>query len=871
MGAGPSSPVIPPHRPAESLSSPPDMAVDCDAIPVADDDRAPRDACLAARGVDVASERQSDRYKKPAKNPKLADSCGIDLAVVLDKSASIGRTGMRDLKRAADTFTDALVDTGSQVSVTAFDTDAAVLLDATDLTSGSGIDAIQGSYRRLSPNGFTNWTHGLRAAKGTFDTFDDGLADLTIVITDGNPNTVEPNRPGRYPDGSPRAVNPAIDQANEIKRAGSHMFVVAVGDADLTPITLISGREEFNGRNIATAGYLQTTDYDSLAEDLRAVAVALCGGSVIIHKQTDEGPAAGWKFTALSRHVSPRSQTTGATGATGAFEVSGFTRPTRWITFQEEQRDDYYLGGVECDAEVAEVDEKAGTWDVRVGVHDIVHCTVLNHLEQPHWQVTKSSDPPSGTTVLAGDVIEYTLDLSHLGGPGATDLRIVDDISELAPYAAFGGFVGTAPDGYSWDEAEPGRLVIDVDRLDAGQNLAFTYRVTVDDAVAPGTVLRNHVLTNCPEASDRCATEHRVPNVDLILAKAADPGIDGEPVSSGATPPDTIEYEIGLFNRGTDPAYNIDLTDTLPQGVSFVAGSQQITTWPEDSAANWIVTEIDGGLRLTYADAFNPGDVLTLTFSAQVGRIPQPDRTKPIADLVNRACVAHTPPPGDGRPHARIADERCVTAATPVKSIALAGEALCVNNAPWFDYEVTPANMATLPTVALIWWTPTAFDGRDPSIPAGDTAALLADGASQVDSVTPPAGWSPGQPITGRQLWPGAVIDASGKAVDWPGWTLRPDGTWVLDPNAPFYDLRNEAIVEIRVNPSNDVIAVYPPPTPGCNAAPPGASGAHARPARIATTGFDAATLTLAALVLTLLGALGTGTAVMVRRRRQSS
>lgn len=744
--AAPDSTPASPGSPSPSPSpagSPPETAVDCDAIPVADDDRAPRDACLAARGVNVAAEKEGGGYKKPAKNPKLADFCGIDLAVVLDKSASIGRKGMRDLKRAADTFTDALVDTGSQVSVTAFDTDAEVLLDATDLTSGAGIDAIQGSYRGLASNGFTNWTNGLRAAKGTFETFEDGLADLTIVITDGNPNTVDPRRPGRYPDGSPRAVNPAISQANAIKGEGSHMLVIAVGDVDLKPITLISGREEFDGRNIATADYLQTKDYDSLAQDLRAVAVALCGGSVIVHKRTDDGPAADWTFTALSSDISPKSQKTDATGTTGAFEVSGFTKPTRWITFQEEQRDDYYLGGVECDTAVAEIDEAAGTWDVEVGVDDIVHCTVLNHKEEP-------------------------------------------------------------------------------------------------------------------------------PHVDLHLAKAADPGLDGEPVSSGATPPDTIEYALELSNRGTAPAYNVDLTDTLPEGVVFVPGSQRITTTPDSGdASRWIFTEDGGGLRFTYAGAFRPGDVMSLTFSVQVGQIPQPDRTVPIPNLVNRACVAHTPPPGDdGRPKEPGPGERCATAETPVKSIALAGKALCVSDAPWFEYDVTPVNVSSLPTIALIWWTPAAFGTRNPAIPASDTAALLADGASQVDSVTPPPGWTPGDPITGRQLWPGAALDASGKAIDWPGWTLRPDGTWVLDPNAPFYDLRQEAIVEIRVNPSNDVIAVYPPATPDCNAAPP---GSQARPARMATTGFDAATLTFAALVLAVLGSLATGAAVMMKRRRQSS
>ncbi|MFV3577887.1 hypothetical protein ACNJFI_21485, partial [Mycobacterium tuberculosis] len=53
-----------------------------------------------------------------------------------------------------------------------------------------------------------------------------------------------------------------------------------------------------------------------------------------------------------------------------------------------------------------------------------------------------------------------------------------------------------------------------------------------------------------------------------------------------------------------------------------------------------------------------------------------------------------------------------------------------------------------------------------------DTATVTwinPDGESVVQS---------GLPLSGRLLWPGAVVDDSGRGVDWPGWRLE-DGRWV--------------------------------------------------------------------------------------------
>lgn len=1016
--------------------------VDCELIPIANDDRSARDACLATQQAGLRSLAAAQ--VGTVTNPDLQPSCGIDFALVLDKSGSIGEAGIADLKAAADAFTAALVDTGSQVSVTSFDQDAAVLLGATDLTSAN-LAAVQGSYAGLTSDGWTNWKRGLELAHGTFGGFDDAV-ELTIMITDGNPNTVDPGNGGEFPDGSPGALDPAVAEANAIKLSPSHLFGIAVGgDLDLGPIQAISGDDAYAG-DLSSADYAVTDDYETLGVQLKEIALELCGGSVFVHKEIAGEPIEGWEFSTADADVAPASQLTDDTGVTGAFKVTGFSSDSREVVFSEEDRQFHSMDSVSCEdgdgpVPTSIVDELS--WRVDVGIEAIVHCTVVNDLEAPVWRVTKSADPPSGTAVEPGDEIEYTLSIEHVSGPAATDLELFDDISQLAPYVDFEGFVGAPPVvASSWNVLQPGRLFLKLASLDPGETLEISYLVSVSADTPPGTVLRNHVLTNCPggpllvepgelepvpeecvtehptpgfvmwktsdpadglvepgdtieytlhawnfsqaevtgttavddlaevlddaelvapldpsleldgtslewaiptlpvgsaeatvsfevvvhddawaaelvnvvtpeppgicpsdeteeppvlehldaaavpaaeppEVTD-CTTEHRTPDVDLAVTKTAMTE-DDAPVDSAATPPDVIAYEVLVENLGEDPAYGVEVTDVLPDGVTFVPGSELVVTVPAGEEAHWTIDDsVDGELTFRYPGPFFPGDTATITFDVEVGELAQPDPTVPIPDLVNTVCVFSGPvpepeapslvaaldvvgpgadePSRDGNP-----ENDCDEAETPVKSIALDGAAQCINDTPWFEYSITPVNVDPLPEVALIWWTADAFAAHDPSIDAADEAAILADGASQVDYIEAPDGWTPGDPIDGRQLWPGAAIDEDGNPTDWPGWTLLPDGTWILDPDAPFYDLRDEAVVEIRINPSTDVITVYPPPTPNCNAAPPENPGTPSTPSGMARTGFEAGWLVPLAVALLALGA--TGVALRSRRR----
>lgn len=68
-------------------------------------------------------------------------------------------------------------------------------------------------------------------------------------------------------------------------------------------------------------------------------------------------------------------------------------------------------------------------------------------------------------------------------------------------------------------------------------------------------------------------------------------------------------------------------------------------------------------------------------------------------------------------------------------------------------------------------------------------------------------------PLSGRVLWPGAVVDADGNPLDWPGWSLV-DGVWVEGDEWDW--VRPEVEVLFEVNPTATTTVGYPPSSPNC-------------------------------------------------------
>lgn len=113
---------------------------------------------------------------------------------------------------------------------------------------------------------------------------------------------------------------------------------------------------------------------------------------------------------------------------------------------------------------------------------------------------------------------------------------------------------------------------------------------------------------------------------------------------------------------------------------------------------------------------------------------------------------------------------------------------VCVNDTPYVDYAVTPMGVSAPSGVTITW-----------EKVSGQTVTTLT-----------------GQPLTGRVLWPGTVLNGSGRPVLWPGWADMGGGNLV-----PVNDgLRPNIRMTFTVNPTMTIVVSYPPATPACTPDP---------------------------------------------------
>ncbi|WP_165310687.1 Spy0128 family protein [Microbacterium protaetiae] len=239
-----------------------------------------------------------------------------------------------------------------------------------------------------------------------------------------------------------------------------------------------------------------------------------------------------------------------------------------------------------------------------------------SELFTPRWTLTKSSDPDSGSTVVPGDTITYTLTAGNASDDAdLTGAVAEDDLSDVLPYAT----LGDLPDGVTRDGTTLRWAIPD---LSPGENVTVSYTVTVT-AAAAGQTLRNVVTgagdvpdpDSCPTADPQCReTEHLVPS--WTLAKTADPAS-----GSAVRPGDDITYTLTATNTGPAPLSGATATDDLsgvlnaatlgdlPDGLALAAdGTSLVWTIPdlavgEDASVSYTATVNDGATGTTLRNA----------------------------------------------------------------------------------------------------------------------------------------------------------------------------------------------------------------------------------------------------------------------------
>lgn len=259
-------------------------------------------------------------WQQSRNNPLLPQQCGLDVAIVMDLSGSVG-SALPNLKQAAGTFIDALVGTPSRVALFSFGTNSpaaggANLPDLMPVSTAAGADVVKAHYAGWTVGGGTNWDRGMWAVAAAAPQY-----ELTVVITDGNPTYFSSPAQGSGNFTRFREVENGIFSANALQAEGGRSLAIGVGsgvsgDTGLN-LRAISGPTLFDGTNGDTADYYQTSDYAAAGKALRDLALGRCQGTLSIVKMivpagttgedvTGAVPAsAGWQFDASTSTPRP--------------------------------------------------------------------------------------------------------------------------------------------------------------------------------------------------------------------------------------------------------------------------------------------------------------------------------------------------------------------------------------------------------------------------------------------------------------------------------------------------------------------------------------------------------------------------------------
>lgn len=340
-------------------------------------------------------------------NPVVPEECGLDVALLVDLSSSVGRTpgALEQIKNASSAVIDALTGTPSRVALQTFGTVAPApgannaFLGLTSVATTSQAAVVKGRANGLtlsSRTQYTNWDSGL----WSLDTIANDL-DAVIMITDGLPTVYGTNGDGARATRFFEMEN-AIASANALKKKNVGIIAVGVGlgvSGDSHNLQAISGP-------IEGTDYFQVTEWNDLAAQMKALASKSCEGTVNVVKQVipvgasvaDAQPRANWGFTATAAAATVRVDTSGSTPATSA---SGVTESTGVLGFRST-----FVGTSQSDRRMSVTESPGSQFTLapqggknavctRTDTNQVVATTNIDSATQPGFTV----DPIENATV----------------------------------------------------------------------------------------------------------------------------------------------------------------------------------------------------------------------------------------------------------------------------------------------------------------------------------------------------------------------------------------------------------------------------------------------------------------------------------------
>jgi uncharacterized repeat protein (TIGR01451 family) len=224
---------------------------------------------------------------------------------------------------------------------------------------------------------------------------------------------------------------------------------------------------------------------------------------------------------------------------------------------------------------------------------------------QPQIAVTKSANTSNATV---GDPVTYTVTVSNSGNLGAA-VTLTDTIPASTTFSPNSVIVN----GFPLPGASPA-TGIDLGTIAPGGSTTVTFVVVVDSLPNPQTISDQATATftyNPPDG--RTLTGTALSNTVTIPVSAPNVVVVKSTTTTSTTLGDTISYTVSVNNSGIETVNNVQLSDMIPVGATFVAGSVSIDGTPVPSA------NPASGIAL---GPIVPGVTVTVVFSITVNAIP---------------------------------------------------------------------------------------------------------------------------------------------------------------------------------------------------------------------------------------------------------
>ena len=190
----------------------------------------------------------------------------LDIALVLDVSASIVPAGFDSIKSAVNSFVNGF-SSNTRFSLTTFARVASVNLAFTPSKT-----AITNAVNALGPIiGGTNYEDALIKARSTYDPRP-ATPNVVIFVSDGYPNRWGPNGVnGGGTNFEQAALDAAVVYSNALKASGARIITVGVSGVRGDPL-------ETSLRTIASSGdYYPISSFSALGSALSTIAADVCG------------------------------------------------------------------------------------------------------------------------------------------------------------------------------------------------------------------------------------------------------------------------------------------------------------------------------------------------------------------------------------------------------------------------------------------------------------------------------------------------------------------------------------------------------------------------------------------------------------------